>query len=739
MAAPLFQKRTQSNMKTSAIKTVLGVATALVMNTVAFGQTGKVWVKVTDAQQLNTTSVTTLFRTMNVTGVEKAFPASRSKELNSVYTVSCNCDANDLMQAMTHEGKVFVRPELAPEFQTLGMPNDYSLAFANDYALNLIGAPEAWDITTGDTSVQIAITDANYHLGHEELIGKYNYVSENYSTDYTHGTAVAITAAGNTNNGSGKSAIGYNSRLQLRAMDYNELIAATYSGAKVINMSWASGCYYNYYAQEVINEVYNNGSTLIAAAGNGGTCGGPDNLVYPAAYDHVIAVSSVGPMDNHERYVGNPASTHQHNASVDICAPGYDVALTTAPGYYVTGNGTSFAAPYVSGTVALMYAVNPCLNPDQVEYILKATALNIDAQNPQYVGKLGAGRMQAAEALKMAAKFNTMTVTGTTQVECTTMEQSITLNLNYDGTAPFTIEWNNGATTETLVNVEEGTYAALIHDSKGCIATFQTQITAMVPMTVNATTTAVLCHGGQNGAVAAVAEGGNGEFTYTWDNGVTGTALNNLKEGFYTVTVTDGNGCTAVNGFYVTEPAALTATIAHSDAAYTEAGQVDVEVNGGTAPYTYAWNNEAATQDLTEVEAGFYEVMITDANGCITSANAVVAGHEAQEEGPATIAAGTTDEGNTVNQEYALGVNEQTQTTTLNVYPNPATDHATVTWNDTDVKTVTLVTLMGQEVQTIETENYTQKVELQGVAQGEYLVKLTTIQGQQLVKKVIFL
>ena len=162
MAAPLFQKRTQSNMKTSAIKTVLGVATALVMNTVAFGQTGKVWVKVTDAQQLNTTSVTTLFRTMNVTGVEKAFPASRSKELNSVYSVSCNCDANDLMQAMTHEGKVFVRPELAPEFQTLGMPNDYSLAFANDYALNLIGAPEAWDITTGDTSVQIAITDANY-------------------------------------------------------------------------------------------------------------------------------------------------------------------------------------------------------------------------------------------------------------------------------------------------------------------------------------------------------------------------------------------------------------------------------------------------------------------------------------------------------------------------------------------------------------------------------------------------
>jgi len=738
MTAPLFQKRTQSNMKTSAIKTVLGVATALVMNTVAFGQTGKVWVKVTDAAQLNSNSVTTLFRAMNVTGVEKSFPASRSKELNSVYTVSCNCDANDLMQAMTHEGKVFVRPELAPEFQTLGLPNDYSLAFANDYALNLIGAPAAWDITTGDTSVQIAITDANYHLGHEELIGKYTIATDNYSSDYTHGTAVAITAAGNTNNGAGKSAIGYNSRLQLRVMDYNELLAATYSGAKVINMSWASGCYYNYYAQAIIDEAYNNGSTLIAAAGNGGTCGGPDNLVYPAAFDHVISVTSVGPMDNHERFVGNSGSTHQHNASVDICAPGYDVALTTAPGYYVTGNGTSFAAPYVSGTVALMYAVNPCLTPDQVEFILKATAVNIDAQNPQYVGKLGAGRMQADEAVKMAAKFNTITVTGTTNVECTTMAQSIELNLNYDGTAPFAIQWNNGATTATLENVAEGNYTATIHDSKGCVATYQTQITAMDVMTVNAMTTEVLCHGGQTGALEAIAEGGNGDYTYNWNNGVAGADLTNLKTGFYTVTVTDGNGCTVLNGFYVTEPAALTATITHTDVKYNLAGNVNVNVAGGTAPFTYAWNNNATTADLDNVTAGFYEVLITDANGCITSANAVVDGHEAAAQGPETMAADTT-EGMAVTQQYALGITEQAEAATLNVYPNPATDHATVTWNGTEVKTVTLVTLMGQEVQTIATDNFTKKVEFQGVAQGEYLVKLTTEQGQQLVKKVIFL
>jgi hypothetical protein len=414
------------------------------------------------------------------------------------------------------------------------------------------------------------------------------------------------------------------------------------------------------------------------------------------------------------------------------------VALSTAPGNYVTGNGTSFAAPFVSGTVALMYAVNPCLTPDEVEYILKTTAINIDAQNPQYVGKLGAGRMQAAEAVKMAAKFNTMTVTGSTHVECTTMAQSIELNLNYDGTAPFTIEWNNGATAATLVNVNEGNYNAVIHDSKGCVATFHTEITAMDQMTVNATTTEVLCHGGQNGAIEAVAQGGNGDYTYTWNNGTVGAELNMVKAGFYTVTVTDGNGCTVLNGFYVTEPAALTAMITHTNAVVIKEGQIDVEVTGGTAPYTYTWNNEAETQDLAEVGAGFYEVLITDANGCITSANAIVEATGAQEQGPVTDLAGTdTDTDGT--QQFALGMNEQTEGTTLNVYPNPATDYATVVWNGTDVRTVALVNLFGQEIRTITVDNAIQKVDFQGVATGEYLIKLTTEQGQQLVKKVIFL
>jgi hypothetical protein len=703
-------------------------------------QTGKVWLTVAEPSALglkvesgqltsNVSSLNNLFNTLNVFSMEQAFPASRRGSLSNVYEITCGCDANVLLQEVAKQGTYFSKPEIVESFDALFTPNDFNLAVSNDYALSLINARDAWDITRGDSSIVIAITDGNFQLNHEELVGKYNYVSPNTSTDYSHGTAVAISAAGNTNNAMGKSSIGYNSSLQLRAMNYNEVLSASYSGARVINMSWSSGCFYNIYAQQVIDEAYANGSILVASAGNGSTCGGASNLVYPAAYNNVIAVSSVGPNDNHERYIGNTSSTHQHNASVDICAPGYDVALSTAPGVYLTGNGTSFAAPLVSGTIALMLSANACLSASEVEYILKNTAVNIDAMNPQYVGMLGAGRLNAAAAVQMASTYSTMYLGGAETFNCEDMSQGAMVELA-DVAAPYTVSWSNGATTASIDDLNVGVYTAIVRDSNGCVGTFVATIDTLMPITINADIMPVLCHGENTGNIEVSVTGGHGFNSYAWSNGATTSNIYGLSIGTYSLTVTDGKGCAATSQFEVLQPDTLVANIGHQNQIFYTNGNVDVTVLGGSLPYTYSWNNGQTTEDLNNVAAGFYEVLITDANGCLTSANATV-GQTQVTEVENNFGFG--------QQEGTAGITETTTATTFNVYPNPAVSNATITWNNNDVTEVQLLDLTGKVINTYKVDGYTQEVALQNIAQGEYMVNTITDKGTITTQKVIFL
>lgn len=380
-------------------------------------ETALVWARIPAIEQLKliktegkltsvNPAVQQLITDYTILSIEQAVPASRQSVLQEVYELSCQCNEHDLLAAVARIPNVFEGPELGPKYTPLYEPNDYSLVYTTDYALDLINAQSAWDVTTGDSSVIIGVSDQNYYIEHEELIGKIHHYDTTNTSPQTHGTAVAITAAGNTDNITGKSSIGFNSELALYRMSFNDILTASYSGSRVINVSWASGCYPSNYIQMVMDEAYANGSVVVCAAGNGGTCGGPANLVYPAACNNVISVTSIGPNDNHERYPGDINSTHQHNSTVDIAAPGYDMALSTAPGAYITGNGSSFAAPLVSGTIALMLSVDTCLTVDDIEYILAMTAVDIDSLNPGYEGLIGNGRLDAGAALAMTATYN---------------------------------------------------------------------------------------------------------------------------------------------------------------------------------------------------------------------------------------------------------------------------------------------------------------------------------------------
>ncbi len=413
----------------------------LIINHQGFSQS-KVWVTIqnvdhvpyqsTNRQLISNDSVFNVYiNSLNIFSCTQALPSSRNKMLQKVYELTSSSSQNELEQTLTNYVRAVSGVYPAPIYDTLHTPNDYTLvAGINNYALNLINAQTAWDITLGDSNVVIAITDQSYSPNHSELVGKYAYINAGTSTP-THGTAVAILAAGNTNNNNGLSSIGYKCKLGLYLMSYNEILNAAYAGAKVINISWTSGCFYNLYAEQVINEAYGVGAFLVAAAGNGTTCSNPAAYVYPAAFDNVFSVTSIGPLDNHMKILNDPTSTHQHNDKVDLSAPGYDVAINPAENWYLNSSGTSFASPIVSGTVGLMLSVNPCLSRKDIDTILKISSVNIDSLNPTYIGLIGKGRLNAQAAVQLSSGWASQPMSVTSQ--------PIGVSISVGGNAQFSV------------------------------------------------------------------------------------------------------------------------------------------------------------------------------------------------------------------------------------------------------------------------------------------------------------
>jgi hypothetical protein len=599
-------------------------------------QMATVWVKIPNYAVLAITkkgntvtsknpTMSALIKNYSIFSVERTATASRMPRMNKLYEIKCYGDPYQLKEALGKEPTLFQGPEVMEVPTPLFTPNDYAVAVPSDYALDLINAKGAWDFTKGDSSVIIAILDENYHTNHEEIIGKYTELAPNTNPNKTHGTQVAITASGNTNNNTGKSSIGYKCRMQLRPNNYSEILNATYSGAKIINLSWSSNCVFNQYQQEIINEAYANGSVIIASAGNAGTCGGQNNPCYPAAYEHVISVTSIGPSDNHDRVPGNSSTSHNHHTSVDLCAPGYGVAVSGAPGSYTTADGTSYATPLVSGLVGLMFSVNKCLTPDQVETILKETAVNIYPNNPAYAGKLGAGRIDAKAAVEMAASFVTRpAVTAQKTVDCVTGKQGLKIQTG-SLTGPFQARWEHGASGLEINNLNPGTYSAFVTDGSGCIAKLNpVTLTTVQPLSLSAQVNAVKCNGMNNGNINTTVTGGGSGYSYVWSNGSSIADPQNLAPGNYTVTVKDSKDCETTATYQITQPEVLNATIAKNEGPSRITGSIDLTVTGGNTPYAYKWNSGAITQDLANLKKGFYEVQVTDAKGCKVTANTTI-------------------------------------------------------------------------------------------------------------------
>ena len=134
------------------------------------------------------------------------------------------------------------------------------------------------------------------------------------------------------------------------------------------------------------------------------------------------------------------------------------------------------------------------------------------------------------------------------------------------------------------------------------------------------------CSNTNDGSVTVTATGGTPPYSYLWSNGQTSMTATNLGPGTYAVTVTDAEECTETATALVGSPSALDLDffVIGESAPDASDGEIDLEVSGGTPPYSYSWSNGATTQDIIGLSEGIYSVTVTDANGCTTEGSAEV-------------------------------------------------------------------------------------------------------------------
>ncbi len=282
-------------------------------------------------------------------------------------TISQAIDALDTV-VVTVSQEIATQPLPESPVVAASEPDYYVVAFQEEvvddplypqqWALPVIGAPYAWAETPADApTVTVAVIDSGICLEHPDLAGRilpgFDFVEDDDTPqdDFGHGCGVSGIIAANTNNQIGMAGVAPNAMVMpLRVLDaygigtYSDVAAAIVyaadNGAEIINLS-LGGANPSTVLENAVNYADTYGVMVIGAAGNTGQA----SVLYPAAYDSVIAVGSVD-------FDLQQSSFSNYGPQIDLWAPGRDILTTTNANGYATMSGTSFAAPYVAGVVA---------------------------------------------------------------------------------------------------------------------------------------------------------------------------------------------------------------------------------------------------------------------------------------------------------------------------------------------------------------------------------------------------
>ena len=191
------------------------------------------------------------------------------------------------------------------------------------------------------------------------------------------------------------------------------------------------------------------------------------------------------------------------------------------------------------------------------------------------------------------------------------------------GTAPFSFLWNTGADTSYVGGLSSGYYVLKVTDKNNCVVSDTVFVDMLMPKVTFVKTDAT-CEN-SNGSSKATASQGTTPYSYLWNTGENTSQLSNVKDGIYTITVTDSKGCVVTGSSTInTFGVPMLRTWSRDASCGKSDGAAFVAISGGKIPFTYAWNNGRIKDSIMNVPAGNYTISVTDSKGCKATGIAVV-------------------------------------------------------------------------------------------------------------------
>jgi len=227
----------------------------------------------------------------------------------------------------------------------------------------------------------------------------------------------------------------------------------------------------------------------------------------------------------------------------------------------------------------------------------------------------------------------TVTISASTNVSCFGGSDGDATVTAVGGTPPYTYSWDDpGAqTSASATGLVAGTYVATVTDNVGCIGTDVVVVTEPTALVASMASNNATCFAACDGDATVSPSGGTSPYTYVWtDPSAQTTAMaTGLCAGSYDVAVTDTNGCIDSSSVVITEPAQLTANISGSTNVTCNGacdGDATVTAGGGTAPYTYLWDDPGTQTTSTAMGlcASTAIIYLEDNNACSTSDTVVI-------------------------------------------------------------------------------------------------------------------